>query len=163
MPLIDRGLAHGPALVLTKRPENLRHHPGQMSFPGGRAEPQDSSLIDTACRETSEELGIALRSIEPWITLPKYQTVTGFEVLPVLALIDPQTHYQPDASEVERVVEVPLQVLMNPLLHEHRQLTYEGETIRFFAMPFQDEFIWGATAAMIRNLYHFFCALHEQS
>jgi 8-oxo-dGTP pyrophosphatase MutT (NUDIX family) len=163
MPLIDRGCGQGPSLVFTKRPESLRHHPGQMSFPGGRAEPHDSSLIDTACRETTEELGIERHQIQPWLELPQYQTVSGFLVQPVLAALSPSVEFRPDGREVDRVLEVPLQFLMDPRGHEHRQLVHEGETIRFFAISFQDEFIWGATAAMVRNLYHFFCALYEQS
>lgn len=163
MALIERGGPLGPSLVLTRRPDTLRHHPGQVSFPGGRAERHDPHLTHTACREATEELGIPADCIEPLVCLPQYQTVTGFQVQPVLALLSQRVEFLPDPQEVARVFEVPLSFLMNPAHHEHRQLVHEGETIRFYAIPFEDEFIWGATAAMIRNLYHFFCALHEQS
>ncbi|MEY4013600.1 MAG: hypothetical protein RLZZ290_464 [Pseudomonadota bacterium] len=163
MALIERGHPATPAMVLTRRPDSLRHHPGQVSFPGGRAEASDPNLIHTACREATEELGVPTEYIEPLTCLPQYQTVTGFQVQPVLALIAQHARFSPDPREVARVFEVPLSFLMNPEHHEHRQLVHEGETIRFFAMPYEDEFIWGATAAMIRNLYHFFCALYEQS
>ncbi len=163
MALVDRGSGLGPSLVLTKRPESLRHHPGQVSFPGGRAEPQDPDLVQTACRETVEELGLPAEAIDPWITLPRYQTVSGFEVQPVLAAIDAQARFVPDRVEVAQVFEVPLGFLMDPAHHQQRQLIHEGETIRFFAMSYEGAFIWGATAAMIRNLYHFLRALQEQS
>ncbi|MGA1694532.1 MAG: CoA pyrophosphatase [Burkholderiaceae bacterium] len=163
MALVERADQDTPSLVLTRRPDTLRHHPGQVSFPGGRAEASDPDLIYTACREATEELGVPSHCIEPLTCLPKYQTVTGFQVQPVLALMAQHAQFSPDPREVARVFEVPLGFLMNPEHHEHRMLVHEGETIRFFAMPYEDEFIWGATAAMIRNLYHFFCALYEQS
>jgi 8-oxo-dGTP pyrophosphatase MutT (NUDIX family) len=119
--------------------------------------------VQTACRETVEELGLPAEAIDPWITLPRYQTVSGFEVQPVLAAIDAQARFVPDRVEVAQVFEVPLGFLMDPAHHQQRQLIYEGETIRFFAMSYEGAFIWGATAAMIRNLYHFLRALQEQS
>jgi 8-oxo-dGTP pyrophosphatase MutT (NUDIX family) len=150
-------------LILTRRPLHLKDHPGQISFPGGRMEPSDASLIETACREAEEEIGLKRHWITPLLTLPQYITVTGFQVTPVLGVLSPGYGLSPHPDEVDEIVRVPLGFLMDPRNHQLRQVTIESELIEFFAMPYQSHFIWGATAAMIRNLYHFFVAAWNQS
>ena len=150
-------------LILTRRPLHLRDHPGQISFPGGRMESFDPSPVDTACREAEEEVGLARRWVQPLVTLPEYITVTGFRVTPVLSILTAGYQLAPDPREVEEILRVPLAFLMDPSHHELRQVQIESERIEFFAIPYQGQFIWGATAAMIRNLYHFLHAAWNQS
>jgi 8-oxo-dGTP pyrophosphatase MutT (NUDIX family) len=126
-------------------------------------EPSDASLIETACREAEEEIGLKRHWITPLLTLPQYITVTGFQVTPVLGVLSPGYGLSPHPDEVDEIVRVPLGFLMDPRNHQLRQVTIESELIEFFAMPYQSHFIWGATAAMIRNLYHFFVAAWNQS
>ncbi len=150
-----------PGLVLTQRPAHLKHHPGQISLPGGATE-GDETPEQTACRETLEEVGLSPDRLDIVGRLPDYLTVTGFQVTPVVGLIQGQTSFKPDPTEVSEVFEVPLAFLMNPANHQRRGLALESEQIEFFAMPYQHRFIWGATAAMIRNLYHFLYAAWTQ-
>jgi len=150
-------------LILTRRPLHLKDHPGQISFPGGRMESFDPSAIDAACREAEEEVGLQRRWIQPLLTLPEYITVTGFRVTPVLSVLTAGYCLRPDPFEVEEILQVPLAFLMNPRNHELRQVQLESEVIEFFAIPYHGQFIWGATAAMIRNLYHFLHAAWNQS
>lgn len=150
-------------LILTRRPLHLKDHPGQISFPGGRVEATDASAVAAACREAYEEIGLDVALIEPLITLPEYITVTGFRVTPVVSVLSEGYHLTPHPDEVAEILQVPLPFLMNPQNHELRQVKLESEVIEFFAMPYRDQFIWGATAAMIRNLYHFLFAAWNQS
>ena len=153
----------GCSLVLTRRLPSLKHHPGQISLPGGACEPSDGSPEMTACREAEEEIGLPRDHIEPLFQLPVYRTVTGFEVTPVIGLLPEASVYRPDPREVAQVFEVPMSFLMNPRHHQRRGLRIESGPIEFFAMPYEQHFIWGATAAMLRNLYHFFYATWNQS
>ena len=148
-------------VLLTLRTAHLNDHAGQISFPGGRCEPDDGGPIETALRETVEETGLAREFIEVLGTMPVYQTATNFMVTPVVALVKPGFTLMPDAFEVEEVFEVPLSFLMDVENHQQRSLhTPMGERT-FYAMPYnspengKNYFIWGATAAMLRNLYHF--------
>lgn len=156
--------AESGAVLLTHRTEHLRKHSGQIAFPGGRMEPDDSDAVATALRETEEEIGLAARAIDVIGRLPEYRTGTGFLVTPVVALVEPPYALVPDANEVAAVFEVPLRFLMDPRNHQRRRVI-EGEGTRdFFAMPYHDpsgreHFIWGATAAMLRNLYRFLGAV----
>lgn len=155
IPLVLR--AHGLSMLLTRRTAHLTDHAGQISFPGGRAEAYDASPVETALRETEEEIGLARRHIDVIGTLPDYVTGTGYRVTPVVALVTPPFELAPDANEVAEVFEVPLAFLMNGA--HHRRLSVElpdGSGRRsFYAMPFERFFIWGATAGMLRNLFHF--------
>ena len=150
-----------PGLVLTQRPSHLKHHPGQISLPGGATEGHETPE-QTACRETLEEVGLPADRLNLIGRLPDYLTVTGFQVTPVVGLLYGQASFEPDPKEVSEVFEVPLSFLMNPANHQRRGLALESEQIEFFAMPFEHRFIWGATAAMIRNLYHFLYAAWTQ-
>jgi 8-oxo-dGTP pyrophosphatase MutT (NUDIX family) len=147
----------GLHLLLTRRTDHLRDHAGQISFPGGRVEPEDDGPVATALRETEEEIGLPRRYIEVLGQLPVYTTVTAFQVTPVVGLVQPGFTLAPDPAEVAEAFEVPLAFLMNPAHHRHHRFEFAGAERRFLSMPWQgperEYFIWGATAAMLRNLY----------
>ena len=154
----------GVHVLLTRRTEHLRDHAGQISFPGGRAEAHDADAVATALRETEEEVGLAAGLVDVLGTLPGYTTITSYLVTPVVALVQPTFTVRPDTFEVAEVFEVPLQFLMTPTHHRRHEFEYLGQPRRFLSMPWQgvaadgqprEYFIWGATAAMIRNLYGF--------
>lgn len=155
IPLVQR--PEGLSMLLTQRTAHLTDHAGQISFPGGRAEDYDASPVETALRETEEEIGLHRRHIEIVGMLPDYVTGTGYRVTPVVGLIAPPFELAPDANEVAEVFEVPLAFLMDAA--NHRRLSFdlpEGAGRRsFYAMPYERFFIWGATAGMLRNLFHF--------
>lgn len=155
IPLVQRDGALN--VLLTQRTEHLSNHAGQISFPGGRAEEVDSSPIETALRETEEEIGLARRHVEVLGLLPEHVTGTGYRVTPVVALLAPPFDLTADPNEVADIFEVPLAFLMDGM--RHQRLSYElpgGKGRRsFYAMPYERYFIWGATAAMLRNLFHF--------
>lgn len=144
----------GLSVLLTQRTNHLHDHAGQISFPGGRMDPQDMSPHDTALRESEEEIGLRRESVEIIGNLPQYLTVSGYSVTPVVALVQPQAEYVLDSFEVADVFDVPLQFLMNPANHQVRVWQSDLGTRRFYSMPYQNRFIWGATAGMLRNLYH---------
>ncbi len=155
---------HRPTVLLTRRTAHLKRHSGQVAFPGGRQDEQDGSPLITALREANEEVGLEASRVEVIGTMPEYVTGTGFRVTPVIGLLEPGFNLQPDPNEVADVFEVPLEFLMNPQHHQRRRiLSDEGERL-FFAMPWRspdtevEYFIWGATAAMLRNLYRMLSA-----
>ncbi|MFO1271575.1 MAG: CoA pyrophosphatase, partial [Rubrivivax sp.] len=126
-----------------------------ISFPGGRAEDHDADAAATALREAEEEVGLPHAAVEVLGTLPAYTTVTNFVVTPVVALVTPPFTLALDSFEVAEAFEVPMEFLMNPAHHRRHVMEYMGGERRFLSMPWGDYFIWGATAAMIRNLYRF--------
>jgi 8-oxo-dGTP pyrophosphatase MutT (NUDIX family) len=144
-------------VLLTRRSEHLRDHAGQISFPGGRAEPGDADAVDTALRETEEEIGLARAHVEVIGRLPVYTTVTSYVVTPVVGLVEPPFDLRLDRSEVDEAFEVPLSFLMTPAHHRRHVFQFDGGQRQFLSMPWlatgQEYFIWGATAAMLRNLY----------
>jgi len=149
----------GLQVLLTRRTEHLRHHAGQISFPGGRSEPGDADAVATALREAQEEIGLDPALSEILGRMPVYTTVTRFQVTPVVALLPDALNLRPDPAEVAEVFQVPLAFLMNPAHHRRHHVTVEGQVRRFLSMPWsapdgREYFIWGATAAMLRNLYH---------
>ncbi|MEJ6007950.1 CoA pyrophosphatase [Paucibacter sp. AS339] len=157
----------GLSLLLTRRSEQLRAHAGQISFPGGRVEPTDASIEAAALRETEEEIGLSREHIEVLGRLPVYSTVTAFQVTPVVALVTAGFDLQLDGGEVAEAFEVPLQFLMTPAHHQHHRFEFAGGERQFLSMPWRnnmhpdqpkDYFIWGATAAMLRNFYRFLSA-----
>lgn len=147
----------GLTLLLTRRTAHLTDHGGQISFPGGRHEPHDVSCIDTALRETEEEVGLRRRHIEVLGVLPEYVTGTGFRVTPVVGLLQPPFEVNADPREVDEIFEVPLAFLMSGANHERRSVDIPDGSGRrsFYSMPYERHFIWGATAGMLRNLFHF--------
>jgi 8-oxo-dGTP pyrophosphatase MutT (NUDIX family) len=148
---------HGLHILFTQRTAHLSQHPGQISFPGGRAEPTDHDLIATALRETQEEIGLDQSKVEILGTLPDYFTVTGYCVKPVVASIADIGELISDHNEVAEIFEVPLAFLMDGAHHQRRSLMMNNDAVKrtFYAMPYQNYFIWGATAGMLRNLFHF--------
>jgi 8-oxo-dGTP pyrophosphatase MutT (NUDIX family) len=165
LPLVvhDEGLS----LLLTRRTDHLRDHAGQISFPGGRAEAHDRDVVATALRETEEEVGLSRSHVDVIGMLPVYTTVTAFQVTPVVALVRPGFALVLDSFEVAEAFEVPLSFLMNPAHHQRHAATLDGVERRFVSMPWETigpdgevrrYFIWGATAAMLRNLYRFLAA-----
>lgn len=160
VPLVER--ASGLNVLLTRRTDHLRDHAGQISFPGGRAEPDDADAVATALRETEEEVGIGRAHVEVIGALPHYRTVTSFVVTPVVGLLRPDYPVVLDAFEVAEAFEVPLEFLMTPAHHRRHAVEMGGLSRQFLSMPWQgmgadgvprEYFIWGATAAMLRNLY----------
>jgi 8-oxo-dGTP pyrophosphatase MutT (NUDIX family) len=140
-------------VLFTRRTAHLRAHSGQISFPGGRVEPQDVDPAETALRETQEEIGLARERIELIGTLPEYHTRTGYRVTPVVGVVAPPFTLQADPQEVDAVFEVPLSFLLDPRNHQRHTRAFQGRMISYFAMPYGEHYIWGATAAMLVNLY----------
>jgi 8-oxo-dGTP pyrophosphatase MutT (NUDIX family) len=154
IPIVVR--EHGLTVLLTLRSEHLTDHGGQISFPGGRWEESDASPIETALRETEEEVGLDRQHVEVLGTLPDYFTGTGYKVTPVVAIVQPPFEIKADPKEVAEVFEVPLAFLMDGAHHQLRDVELPNGTRRtFYTMPYQRYFIWGATAGMLRNLFHF--------
>jgi 8-oxo-dGTP pyrophosphatase MutT (NUDIX family) len=147
----------GLAVLLTRRTEHLSNHGGQVSFPGGRAEQFDSSPIETALRESAEEIGLHRRHVEIIGVLPDLITGTGYRITPVIGLLTPPFELVADPSEVAEIFEVPLAFLMDGVNHQRKSVLMpdRAERRHFYAMPYQDNYIWGATAAILRNLFHF--------
>lgn len=142
-----------PTVLLTQRTAHLKDHPGQISFPGGRCESADHSPAHTALRETFEEIGLTREHVELVGYLPEYRTATGFRVTPVVAMVTPPFDLRLDAFEVAEAFEVPLSFLMDPANHQRHSLHYRGKLRHYYAMPYGDYFIWGATAGIIMSLY----------
>lgn len=145
----------GPTLLFTQRAAHLTAHAGQISFPGGRMEAYDASPIETALRETEEEIGLDRSHIDVIGTLPEYHTGTGFRVTPVVAIVQPPFEMHADPFEVAEIFEVPLSFLMNGMHHQRRTAEFITGNRTFYVMPYERFFIWGATAGMLRNLFHF--------
>jgi 8-oxo-dGTP pyrophosphatase MutT (NUDIX family) len=153
LPLVLREA--GLTMLLTRRTAHLANHAGQVSFPGGRVEPTDLSPVDTALRETEEEVGLHRRHVDVLGTLPDYHTGTGYRVTPVVGLVAPPFALRADPSEVDEIFEVPLTFLMDGLNHQRLSALLPAGPRSFYAMPYDRFYIWGATAAMLRNLFHF--------
>ena len=163
VPLVERD--DGLHVLLTRRTDHLTDHAGQVGFPGGRAEPDDIDAVDTALREAARR-GRAWHAsaCEVLGPLPTYTTVSSYVVTPVVALVQPPFQLALDAFEVAEAFEVPLQFLMTPAHHHRHAVEFEGVRAPVSSMPWQgvdaqgqprEYFIWGATAAMLRNLYRF--------
>jgi 8-oxo-dGTP pyrophosphatase MutT (NUDIX family) len=151
--LVPIVLREAEATVLfTRRTAHLKNHSGQISFPGGRAEPEDPSPEHTALRETFEEIGLAAERVELLGRLGDYHTRTGYRITPVVGLVTPPFELSPDGHEVDEVFEVPLAFLLDPANHQRHSRKFQGETRHFFAIPWRDYYIWGATAGMLVNL-----------
>lgn len=150
VPLVNR--PQGLQVLLTQRSAHLPDHPGQISFPGGRVEPDDPTLAAAALRETAEEVGLPAAQVVVLGHLSEYETVTGFRVTPVVGWIEPPLALAPDPVEVADVFEVPLAFLLDPA-NQQRHYRMQGTLRRdFWAIPYEDRYIWGATAAMLLML-----------
>jgi 8-oxo-dGTP pyrophosphatase MutT (NUDIX family) len=140
-----------PSVLFTERSAKLAHHAGQVSFPGGRANPGDESLLYTALRETQEETGIAPDFITVAGFLDAYETGTGFAILPVVGLLRTGFVLAPDTNEVAEVFEVPLAFLLDPANRQKQQTEWKGRMRHYYAFRYHGHYIWGATAAMLVN------------
>ena len=140
-------------VVLTRRSEHLPSHAGQVAFPGGKLEEGDRTPLDAALREAEEEIGLNAGSVTPLGYLDPYYTGTGFKVQPVVTLVPADYTYMPDENEVAAVFDVPLDFLMDPANHAVHALEWRGAPRRYYAMPYGEHYIWGATAGIIRRLY----------
>lgn len=141
-----------PRFLFTVRAEHLTQHAGQISFPGGRREPGET-LTQTALRETREEIGIAPEHVEILGCFDPYETVTAFQVTPFVGLVRPGYTVTPDHQEVSEVFETPFEFLMDAANHERHEREFRGQMRRFWAMPWKERYIWGATAGMLRALH----------
>ena len=148
-------VAHRPeaTVLLTLRTTHLSAHSGQIAFPGGKIEKGDATPIETALREAEEEIGLPRELVTPLSLLDLHNTGTGFRIIPVLALVDPSFTPVPDPNEVADVFEVPLSFLMEEENHMQHLREWNDRRILFYAMEYEQRFIWGATAAMLRNLH----------
>lgn len=149
VPIVDRP---EPGVILTLRPQTMRKHPGQISFPGGRVDLSDSGPVAAALREAQEEIGLTPSLVEIVGMADRYRTITGFEVTPVVGIVPPDLDLTPHPGEVEAVFEVPLHHLLDPAHQQVRQVDWRGQERSYYEIIWQDRRIWGATAAMIVNL-----------
>ena len=140
-------------VLFTRRTAHLKAHSGQISFPGGRIEEGDASEQAAALRETQEEIGIAGSSIEVLGRLADYHTRTGFRVTPVVGVVTVPFTLRVDAHEVDEVFEVPLSFLLDPANHQKHSREFQGRQVQYYAIPYHDYYIWGATAGMLVNFY----------
>ncbi len=142
----------GLFLLLTQRASHLSDHSGQIAFPGGKIDPGESPL-DAALREAEEEIGLIRARVHILGCLDPYQTSTGFRVFPIVGLTQPPLDLSVNALEVADVFETPLSFLMNEANHQRHFRQWQGRRRQFYAMPYENRYIWGATAGMIRNLF----------
>ncbi len=150
VPVVDR--PQGLTLLLTRRTDHLRSHSGQISFPGGRREPQDASPEATALRETGEEIGLSAGRIRLAGRLNVRETGSGYRVVPVVGVVEPPERLVPDDREVAEIFEVPLDFLIAPANHRFETLVRGSVERRFHAIPYGEYFIWGLTARVIVDL-----------
>jgi 8-oxo-dGTP pyrophosphatase MutT (NUDIX family) len=139
-------------VLFTQRTAHLKNHSGQVSFPGGRAEPGDASAEHTALRETEEEIGLAMQRVEVLAQLPDYRTRTGFRVTPVIGLVAAPLELAPDPREVAEVFEVPLAFLMDARNRQRRTREFQGQQVGYYVFEYGNRVIWGATAGILVNL-----------
>ena len=150
IPVIERA---EPMVLLTQRTAELPNHPGQIAFPGGKIDDGDVNPLAAALRETKEEIGLDARFIDPIGYLDLFLTFSGFRILPTLARVAPDYALALNAAEVTEVFEVPLAFLMAPANHQRLKRDWKGIERQYYAMPYQQRYIWGVTAGILRNLY----------
>lgn len=150
VPLMQRG--DEMRVLFTRRADHLRAHSGQISFPGGRFEPQDGHLITTALRETEEEIALPRHHVEVIGHLEDYPTLTRYLITPVVGLVRDPPEFCPDGNEVAEVFEIPLPHLLRPEAFQRRIITREGLRVPFYEIAYEDRVVWGATAGMLWNL-----------
>ena len=151
IPVVDRGDEAG--LLLTRRTPSMRQHSGQIAFPGGAIDPEDASPEAAALREAFEEIGLEASHVETVGRLPAYLTTTGFRITPIISLVQPKYALTLNKQEVDAAFEVPFSFVMNPDNHRRESRVWEGKERFFYSMPFEDHYIWGVTAGILRALY----------
>lgn len=149
VPLLD---LPEPEIVFTRRSDHLPHHPGQVSFPGGAAEEDDVSAVQTALREAFEEIGLPRQLTRPVGFLDRMDTISDYRVLPVVALVTPPVSWVLDEREVAEVFTVPLSVVLDVEQYEARSTQWQGNEYTLYTLHWQGQKIWGVTAAMLMNL-----------
>ncbi len=142
----------GARLILTKRSSHLKHHPGQIAFPGGKVDPGDDGPVGAALREAWEEIGLPPDRVQVIGTLPPHETVTGFLVTPVLGFVSGDFVPVPEAGEVDEVFTVPLSHVIDPASFRVERRRWRGTWRRYYAVPYGPYYIWGATARILRGL-----------
>lgn len=142
--------AETETVILTKRSARLKHHPGQIAFPGGKQDPIDATLVDAALREAREEIGLPPTIVDVLGVLPPHQTVTGYQVTPIVGLIDGHYDPVPEWGEVSEIFEVPLAHLINPRNYLIEGRRWQGRRRLYYTVPFGPYYIWGATARILR-------------
>lgn len=147
-------IARDPLTVLlTQRTETLTHHPGQIAFPGGRIDAGDATPADGALREAYEEIGLAADLVQPLGYLDTYRTGTGYAITPLVGLVAPGFTLALQPLEVAEAFEVPLAFLMDGANHRTHTKVWQGTARRFYAMPYENRYIWGATAGILKNMH----------
>lgn len=144
--------AEGPRLILTKRASHLRNHPGQIAFPGGRRDPGDPDIVATALREAEEEIGLPPSAVEVMGELPAHETVTGYEVTPILARIHRDFTARPEPGEVAEIFAAPLAHVTDPSRFRVERRIWRGTWRNYYIVPWGPYYIWGATARILRGL-----------
>lgn len=152
IPVIERA-GEPPSVLLTLRSDSLPSHAGQIAFPGGKMTEEDATIVDTALREAEEETGLAPAFVAPVARLDTYHTRTGFRVVPIIGMVSPGFSVTPDPSEVAEIFEVPLEFLMTVANHQRHSREWQGRQRNFYAMPYGERYIWGATAGILRIMY----------
>lgn len=150
IPVIDHP---EPTVLLTQRSPNLSSHAGQIAFPGGKIDATDASPLDSALREAEEEVGLDRSFVDPLGYLDVYGTAFGFRILPTLARVRPGFTLRINPGEVDDAFEVPLAFLMDPANHQVHAKEFRGMERSYYAMPYAERYIWGATAGILRMLY----------
>jgi 8-oxo-dGTP pyrophosphatase MutT (NUDIX family) len=150
IPVVERPQ---PGVLLTQRTPDLSSHSGQIAFPGGKIDPTDETPLAAALREAKEEIGLDARFVEPIGYLDLYLTFSGFRIVPLLARVDPAYSLTINPAEVSEAFEVPLDFLMHPGNHQRLKRDWKGIERQYYAMPFEQRYIWGVTAGILRNLY----------
>lgn len=154
IPIIER--PHSLSVLFTVRASHLKHHGGQISFPGGKQEDSDPDLFFTALRETQEEIGILPHEVEIIGQLPRYRTISQYEVLPFIGFVKSSFQLKLDANEVAETFEVPLSYLLDKNNHLIHWVNRKNQHYPVYFIPWQNKNIWGATAAFVRNLSNHF-------
>lgn len=152
VPIIDH--PDGMTVLLTRRPDTMNSHAGQVAFPGGRMDPADASPVACALREAEEEVGLLAHHVEIVGQLDDYHTGSGFQIIPVVGIVTPGFELIANHHEVAEVFEVPLAFLMDPENHQRREGEWNGRKSQYYAMPYKEYYIWGATAGMLVNLFN---------